>query len=140
MSAKPTRDCWNCGRRHQFHKGALCPVFGKICSKCNKPNHFPAKCRSSLQRNVQAVDEDNEVFPTEISAVGVDDSQLVTVQLESGNYLRFQVDTGAQCNVKLYQNAAKDKRLRNITPTKSSIAAYGGTTLSVMGTVALKVK
>ena len=89
MSAKPTRDCWNCGRRHQFHKRALCPAFGKICSKCNKPNHFAAKYQSSLQRNVQAIDEDNldEVFPTEISAVGVDDSQLVTVQLESGNYL-----------------------------------------------------
>ena len=147
-SAKPTRDCWNCGRRHQFHQRALCPAFGKICSKCNKPNHFAAKCwlnASSSHKTVQAVDDDNfdEVFPTEISALGVDDSQLVTVQLESGNYLRFQVDTGAQCNViplQLYQQAAKDHNLTHVTVTNSRITAYGGTTLPVVGTVALKVK
>lgn len=145
---KPTRDCWNCGRTHHFHQRALCPAFGKICSKCKKPNQFAAKCRSSTgssHKTVQAVDDDNfdEVFPTEISALGVDDSQLVTVQLESGNYLRFQVDTGAQCNViplQLYQQAAKDHKLTHITVTNSRITAYGGTTLPVVGTVALKVK
>ena len=31
--------------------------------------------------------------------MSLDDSQLVTLKLESGNYLRFQPDTGAQCNV-----------------------------------------
>ena len=35
----------------------------------------------------------------EVSAVTLDDSQLVTLKLESGKYLRFQPDTGAQCNV-----------------------------------------
>ena len=39
----------------------------------------------------------DEVFGVEeISAVTFDDSQLVTLKLESGNYLRFQPDTGAQ--------------------------------------------
>ena len=53
------------------------------------------------------------------------------------------MDTGAQCNIipiKLFQNAAQDKKLRNVTPTKSNITAYGGATLPVMGTVVLKVK
>ena len=146
-SSKPTRDSWNCGRRHQFHQRALCPAFGKICSKCNKPNHFAAKCRlstSSTHKNVQTVDDNfNEVFLTEISALGVDDSQLVTVQLESGNYLHFQVDTGVQCNIiplQLYQQAAKDHKLTHVAVTNSRITAYGGTTLPVVGTVALKVK
>ena len=47
----------------------------------------------------------------EISAVTLDDSQLVTLMLESGNYLLFQPDTGAQCNVvplHLYKKATKD--------------------------------
>ena len=144
---KPTRDCWNCGRKHQFHQRALCPAFGKVCNKCGKPNHFAAQCRSNTSeshKNVQAIDDDNgdEVFPTQISAVVVDDSQLVTVRLESGNYLRFQVDTGAQCNViplQLYRQAAKDHKLTQVTVTKSKITAYGGTTLPVVGTVQLKV-
>ena len=35
----------------------------------------------------------------EVSAVMLYDSQLVTLNLESGNYLRFQPDTGAQSDV-----------------------------------------
>jgi len=31
--------------------------------------------------------------------VTLDNSQLVTLKLESGNYLRFQPDNGALCNV-----------------------------------------
>ena len=31
--------------------------------------------------------------------LALDDSQLVTLKLESGYYLWFQPDTGAQCNV-----------------------------------------
>ena len=47
----------------------------------------------------------------EISAVTLDDSQLVTLNLESGNYFRFQPNTGAQCNVvplHLYKKATKN--------------------------------
>jgi len=155
-SAKPTRECWNCGRRHQFHKRELCPAYGKTCNKCNKLNHFAVKCRTQT-KEVSAVkpneeitksgvaatkDDLDEVFPTEVSAVGIDDSQLVTVQLESGNYLRFQVDTGAQCNVvpmALYKKATMDTRLENISAMESNITAYGGTTLPVVGTVTLLV-
>ena len=47
----------------------------------------------------------------EISAVTLDDSQLVTLNLESGNYFRFQPNTGAQCNVvplHLYKKATEN--------------------------------
>ena len=38
------------------------------------------------QRQVQAVDEDaNEAFPTEALFVNLDDTQMVTPKLESGN-------------------------------------------------------
>ena len=66
----------------------------------------------------------------EISAVTLDESQLVTLKLESGNYLRFQPDTGAQCNVvplHLYKKATKDVDLCNVTPVNTAIISYGGT-------------
>ena len=54
----------------------------------------------------------DEVFGVqEISAVTLDDSQLVTLNLESGNYFRFQPNTRAQCNVvplHLYKKATKN--------------------------------
>ena len=72
-------------------------------------------------------DSDQEVFYADtISAVDLDDSQLVTLKLESGNYLRFQPDTGAQCNVipvSLYRKATKDYDLERVTPAKAQLAA-----------------
>ena len=58
----------------------------------------------------------------------MDDSQFVTLKLESGNYLHFQVDTGAQCNVvplDLYRKATKDCKLVQVSPTKPRFATSG---------------
>ena len=144
---KRSRECWNCGRTHEYHRKELCPAYGKVCNKCLKPNHFAAKCRStknkSSQRSIKVIDDDaDEVFPTQVLAVHLDDSQFVTLKLESGNYLRFQVDTGAQCNViplTLYKEATKDFKLTHVTPAKTPITAYGGTTLPVVGKVLIRV-
>ena len=94
---------------------------------------------------VRAVDDDSEpeVFYAEhISAVDLDDSQLVTVRLESCNYFRFQPDTGAQCNVipvDLYKKATKDYKLERVTPLNTQLAAYGGSKLKVVGQVRIRV-
>ena len=93
---------------------------------------------------VRTLDENvDEVFPTHIAAIELDDSQFVTVKLESGNFLRFQVDTGAQCNViplAIYKKATKDHDLQQITPGAAQITAYGGTTLPVTGKVLMDVE
>lgn len=63
-----------------------------------------------------------------ISAVYLDDTQLVTLSLESGNYLHFQPDTGAQCNVipvELYKKATKDYELDQMTPLNTHLTTYG---------------
>ena len=112
------RECGNCGRKHDQQRREFCPAYGKVCNRCSKLNHFAVKCRSGKAKNkqVQVVDEDkvDEVFPTEVAAVSLHDSHLVTLKLESGSYLRFQVDTEAQCNViplELYKKATKDTKL-----------------------------
>ena len=77
-----------------------------------------------------------------ISTVTLDDSQLVTVKLESGNCLRFQPDTGAQCNViplELYKKATNDTELKGVKQAKTAIAAYGGSRLPVVGQVIIPV-
>lgn len=37
--ADKARECGNCGRRHEHYK-ELCPAYGKICRKCQKPHNF----------------------------------------------------------------------------------------------------
>ena len=86
--------------------------------------------------------EDNtEIY--QVSNINLDESQLVTLELESGNFMRFQADTGAQCNVvplALYKKATLDHELTKVTPTATKITTYGGTTLPVVGTVLLRVR
>ena len=67
---------------------------------------------------------------------------MVTLKLESGNYLRFQVDTGAQCNIvplELYRKATKDNKLPHLMPDRQKIMAYSGAEIAVIGKVLLRV-
>jgi len=157
------RECWNCGRQHSYYKRELCPAFGKTCDKCHKLNHFAKKCRSG--KDVKAVEENDEidtidmpadtkttdtstidedadeVFPAQTSHV-LDDSQYITLQINSNGHVRFQIDTGAQCNVlpvAQYKRATGDDSLTHVLPDSSLITAYGGTKLPVVGKVSLQV-
>ena len=149
-----TKECGNCGTEHDRTKRELCPAYLKMCWKCGKLSHFAVKCRSKkkdgkdsdarkLVRAVDNPDSDSEVFYADhISAVDLDDSQLVTLKLESGNYLRFQPDTGAQCNVipmELYRKATKDYELSRVTPLNTHLMAYAGSKLTVVGQVRIRV-
>ena len=71
----------------------------------------------------KSAEKSDEIYQTHIVGTDVDDSQFVTLKLVSGNFLRFQVHTGAQCNV-----VPKDfykKRLRIIiSPMSHTMQAY----------------
>ena len=133
-------ECWNFGRRHDTQRRESCPAFGKRCAKCRKLNHFAARCRSSGPPSVRPVASSGEPEDTEEIFQTV--TQLVTLRLDSGNHIRFQVDTGAQCNVvplSVYKKATKDTGLTQLSPSRKHITAYGGATLPVVGTVLLRV-
>ena len=136
--------CSKCGRRHDLRQKESCPAFGKQCHQCRRMDHFAVKCKSAVkERSVRVVDaeSDEEVFT--LSGVSkIDAAQIVTLQLDSGNYLRFQIDSGAQCNVvpmSLYEKATGDYERRLVTPVRTSIVAYGGSKLPVIGEVRIRV-
>ncbi len=129
------KECWMCGRKHAFHTKESCPAFGKTCNKCHKLNHFAVKCRqkgpSASIKQVEEQDSEDEVYHTSALAHDPDDSQLITLKLESGNFMRFQADTGAQCNVipvDVYKKAAKDPYLSQLSTslwhTKSMLGLF----------------
>ena len=149
--APPTRtaqNCPNCGRRHDTQRRESCPAFGKTCRKCQKWNHFAVKCRSRRRNpGALAVDESQgqdsdkgvETLTLQLPVHCLDDSQFVTLRVQSGSYIRFQVDMGAQCNVlpvDTYNKATGDKTLSDVTPTNTQVTAYGG---AVVGSVLLRV-
>ena len=66
----------------------------------------------------------------------------MTLRLYSGNNLRFQIDSGAQCNVvpmSLYEKATGYYKRRFVTPARTSIVAYGGSKWPVIGEVRISV-
>ena len=144
--SETAKECWNCGRQHGRQPKELCPAFGKSCDLCGKLNHFANKCRQkrsgSTRNSVRAIGEPDEVFPVREGATLLDDSQCVTLKLDSGNYIRFQIDSGAQCNVlplKMYKRATKDVQMNDVTKCQSTILAFGGSRLTVVGEVRVRV-
>jgi len=122
----------------------LCPTFGKTCNHCHKPNHFAVKCRQKPRptsvTTVEEQDSEDETYYASTLSQDLDDAQLVAKNLESGNFPRFQVDTGAQCNVipvDLYIRAAQDPSLKRVTKSTGNIVVYGGSTIPVVGSVTL---
>lgn len=136
------RECDNCGYQHMENLES-CPALRKECLKCGKRNHFIAKCKSKEVKAADLEDEEaSEMYQTDVAAVELDDSQLVTLKLESGNFVRFQPDTGAQCDVMplhIYKKASKDETLEKVTRTEASLVAYGGSKVKVIGFVSIRV-
>ena len=85
----------------------------------------------------------DEVYQTEeISEVQLNDSQIVTIKLESGSFIPFQPDTGAQCNVipvHIYKEATKDRQMEKVKLIKTSLVAYGGSKIKVIGQIRIRV-
>lgn len=78
----------------------------------------------------------------EISAVTLDNSQLANLKLESGNYLHFQPNTWAQCNVvplHLYKEVMRNFNLLNMAHVSTAIISYGVTSIPIPGRVRLRV-
>lgn len=119
--------CRFCGRRHES-KHEACPAWGKQCVKCGKGNHFARKCPlSSTSNKVSLLEEEDELPVFQVFKVSANqslDSSLVTLRVPSGNFIRFEIDTRARCNVlpvHIYKKATGDCDLKRVTPAKSSI-------------------
>ena len=137
--------CKFCTTSHELVRGA-CPARDKTCRICHRKGHFAAKCYQRKDKAVHAVDDsdshDSECFTIfEVSTVRkLDDDEQVTLRARSGKYIRFQIDTGAQCNVisaQTYKSLTGDYKLAEVNKCDSAIVNYDGTHMAVIGTVCL---
>ena len=83
------KECKSCEYQHPENKES-CPALGKECRKCGKRNHFASRCKSKKVKLTDLEDDEaGEMYQIEASAMRLDDSQLVTLRLESGNFSPF---------------------------------------------------
>ena len=142
--------CKHCGRSH-IKQRFKCPAFGKVCSACNKPNHFAEMCKSTPHRNSRARNGVNMIEAdssseeellsvtfdlTEGSVHAVNEDKLpekrifATMEI-AGKSVRMQIDTGASCNV-LPQKFVPSGT--NIVQSDRTLKMYSKSTMSVLGT------
>ena len=156
----PTKDtlrsgnCGYCGLQHK--KGAAnCPAYGKCCSACNKMNHYARQCRakkkSALKTRVQELREtDSELEEDDLMTLTLTtceeemyvvsntkhQKQIFATMLVKGTRIRFQIDTGATCNV------VKERELPGqceVHPTRRMLRLYNNQKLAPVGICGLEL-
>ena len=152
--------CRNCGGNHAA-KQKSCPAFGKKCLHCGKLNHFEKVCRSKRdggrpstrdrrrrpRRSVQTVDpahpigQDEDLFVIDaITSKPGKKSEIYCTMEINGQPVEIKIDTGAKCNVITLDIFKRISRNEKIDKTKAvQLVAYGGDTLTTMGSVMFEV-
>ena len=150
--------CGQCGRTH---KPRECPAYGQRCSICHKHNHFARVCHSKNQhmtdgraptkpnqkKKIHTIDNNNEVTEPEpmvsmdaLQVHGMTESTWLSTVDVHNSKITFKLDTGAEASVlplKAY------RRLKNKPPiehTTTKLSAYGGSTITPVGTCTLNCK
>ena len=145
---EPKEDLLKCCKHCGSHvkQRTKCPAFGKLCSACNKPNHFAEMCRSTSGKNsrprngvnmVNSEDSSEEEllsvsfdsYEGNVHAVNEDnlpEKKIFATMEIAGASIRMQIDTGASCNV-LPQKYVPPGTL--ITETDRTLKMYSKSTL-----------
>ena len=83
------------------------------------------------QRQFSDADVEQNVFTVQtrsINSVRLTDEQTVTLRVRDNNYIRFQLDNGADCNVlpiHVYKAATGDHQLARVKPSSVCLVGFG---------------
>ena len=129
-------------------KREACSAWGKKCNRCGKKNQFAKTYGfNSGSKQVTMVEGEEEDYPVfqvfKVSASQTSDLNLVTHKVKSGNFIRFQIDTRARCNVlpvHIYKGTTSDFRHKKVCLVKSSIMSYDDGSIPVLGTMKIQVQ
>ena len=151
-------ECGYCGNSHS--RRATCPAYGQTCSYCSKLHHFEKVCRmkkNTQNRGIHSLEESEsvnsiaiETKPNQsqndtyeyvyIDSIGneqnfVPDTAYADIKLETGDIVKFKVDTGAQTNVlplSVYKHMNQPPPL---TKANQRLQSYTGQSLDVKGKI-----
>ncbi|XP_025116192.1 uncharacterized protein K02A2.6-like [Pomacea canaliculata] len=144
-------------------KKEVCPAWGQTCSKCQRQNHFAVRCpKKSVRREKKHLycakhsisSDESSNSPTDdcfsfsseeelVSAIGskrlkkkLKKKVIKARMIIAGTKVACQVDSGASVNV-IPEKYAKHAP---ISPTKTKLTVYNGTSLAPKGKTILTVK
>ena len=128
------KTCFRCGR--EAHRFEMCPAKGKICSKCNKYNHFAAFCKSVCHEI-----RESEYYCDSLTG----NCKEWRRELEVANFkVNFKLDTGSDVNIlpNSLLNKIKlcNKNCLRVNSTDIKLSAYGGFRINCLGQINLMVK
>ena len=158
------KTCKFCGRIHELKKES-CPAFGQECHKCHDFNHFQSKCDSlkknlpvkpkpvhskgpkkqvhKLEFADYTDESDDDYFTYTVTMAAQDkvhsahavSNTVHATMLVQGQEVKFQLDTGATCNI------IPSKVLETMpTPQPTNdLKMYNGSTMKSKGKICIDV-
>ena len=134
---------WNKRRKEKLS------AFGQKCRRCGNFNHYQSLCCTKLVATVgEEASEEDESY--EICTVDEDSRPSVNKAFvdifvstkKPGNQVRFQGDTGSECNllpIKFYKSPTADTNLSMLLKCNKSIVSYAGEPRLIAGKINLRV-
>ena len=146
------KDCRFCGQTHEKER-SKCPAFGKICSACQKENHFALKCsqkkkphKTKKPRNrkppqkhsVNQFDfheSEEEILSVscseeEINAVDNHSNKILATMKIGGKDVKMLIDSRTSCNVLPIKYLPKGTVVEKSSHT---LKMYSKSTMSAVG-------
>ncbi|UYV82346.1 K02A2.6-like, partial [Cordylochernes scorpioides] len=140
-------NCHYCGSKH---RKASCPAYGKICTWCNRKNHFSKVCRLRIQKpkqmNVRAIQEQDESSDEAVlqlrrhyAAGNIKKHKwMVKLLFETANQtvpLECQLDSGSTCNIMSLDEYrwVMQERSNNLDISNARLENFGGVILKPVG-------
>ena len=137
------KDCRFCGQTHEMER-SKCPAFGKICSVCQRENHFAWKCSHKKPHKTKKpphkhsvnqfdCDESEEEILSvscseeEINTVDSHTNKIVATMKVGGKDVKMLIDSGASCNV------LPIKYLPVVEKSSHTLKMYSKSTMSAVG-------
>ena len=137
-----------CGRRHEMSKGK-CTAYGQQCKKCGKENHSAAKYKQkeniSRQKKLRYMhyvcereerDEAEYCFTISLKnqvntlSNHLFKSMILATMKVEGKPVRFQVDSGATCNILTRKDLQSNCKIER---TEHRLTMYNRTDMKVTG-------
>ena len=121
-----------CGRCGTSHAKKKCPAFGQKCHRCGNMNHYQSLCRSKTVASVHIDDGTDQYEITVGEQPSRANKALVNLYVnrrQPGNEIRFQVDTGSECDLlplKMYKSITGDNTVEHLEKCNKSIVSYTG--------------
>ena len=107
-----TLNRWPCKYCGGIQVPQQCPVYGKMCARCRKTDHYKKVCRSKrdhavheLQVKMVQDSQDEEIDTISINSIYLNKNQsLITVHLEmqvgkNTVEILYKIDTGSEGNI-----------------------------------------